>query len=138
MSALDRLAVGTTARRTTALSSSLLTSFVALSGDTSPIHVDDEVARARGFRRRVVHGLLLSALVSGVIGTELPGPAGTLQRFQIAFHHPCYEDDEVTVTVSVEEQHPSVEAVTCKFDVRNASGVLLAKGQFRSGVGLPA
>ena len=38
--------------------------FAAASGDHNPLHLDAEVARAAGFERPVVHGMLTMALVA--------------------------------------------------------------------------
>ncbi|MBM3776036.1 MAG: acyl dehydratase, partial [Acidobacteria bacterium] len=72
--------LGRTAEREIPVTADLIDRFVLLSGDNSAIHVDDAAARARGFRGRVAHGMLLGSLVSAVIGTELPGHIGVLQE----------------------------------------------------------
>ncbi|KAJ8944893.1 hypothetical protein NQ314_009349 [Rhamnusium bicolor] len=41
--------------------------FTRISGDTNPIHTGDKA---------IVHGAFLNSIVSGVIGTKLPGPGG--------------------------------------------------------------
>ena len=126
--------VGRSVSRTVRMTAGLIDSFVLLSGDCSPLHVDDSFARARGFLGRVAHGALLGALVSGVIGTELPGEAGVLQEIHLAFHNPCYEGDELTIEVHVSEEHVSVNALSCQIRVCSSDGRLLAKGGFRSGL----
>jgi acyl dehydratase len=131
---IERFPVGRFSERSTVVTAELIDRFVWLSGDNSPLHVDSNFARDHGFRGRVVQGQLLGALVSGVIGTELPGAAGVLQEIVLRFHNPCYEGDAVKVRVSVAEQHVSVGALTCKIEVRNGQGLLLAKGHFRSGL----
>jgi 3-hydroxybutyryl-CoA dehydratase len=48
-------------------------SFVELSGDISPVHVNDEFARDCGFKGCVVHGALLVSYLSQLRGIHLPG-----------------------------------------------------------------
>jgi 3-hydroxybutyryl-CoA dehydratase len=108
--------------------------FVGLSGDDSPIHVSNEAARARGFPGRVVHGLLLGALVSSLIGTELPGAQGVLQDFQICFRFPCAVGDQLIVRLWVADFHESVRTLILKFEIENQEGLVLATGSCRSGV----
>lgn len=108
--------------------------FVELSGDDSPIHVSNDAARSRGFRGRVVHGLLLGSLVSGLIGTELPGAQGLLQNFQVSFQSPCEIGDELTIRLWVVDYHESVKTLILKFEIQNSGGRVLATGSCRSGV----
>ncbi|WP_081494919.1 MaoC/PaaZ C-terminal domain-containing protein [Bradyrhizobium liaoningense] len=62
-----------------------LARYVALSGDTAPLHVDAEFAKAAGFDGVVVHGAYLMALVSRLVGTEFPGPRSVLERAELPF-----------------------------------------------------
>ena len=126
--------LGKSARRTCEIRGELVDRFVEVSGDSSLLHVDDAAARATGYRGRVVHGMLLGSLVSSVIGTQLPGEVGVLQEIQFSFRNPCYIGDEITIDVTVSEFHEALQLLFCKVEVRNGSGVLLAKGQFRSGL----
>jgi len=75
--------------------------FAALSGDDNPIHVDPAFSARTKFGRTVAHGMFLYSIVSGVLGTRLPGP-GTLQVDQeLLFPNPTYTGEEVTVRVEV-------------------------------------
>jgi acyl dehydratase len=81
--------------------------FAALSGDDNPIHVDPEFAARSRFGRTVAHGMLLYSVVSGVLGTRLPGP-GTLQLEQeLMFPNPTYTGEEITIQLEVTQIHPS-------------------------------
>ena len=112
----------------------MIDAFAALSGDTAAIHLDDQSARRAGFTGRVAHGLFLGALVSRVIGTELPGAAGVLHGISLSFRNPCYVGDSITITVSVREHIASIEVLTMDVRITRADGVLLAKGQAQSGL----
>jgi 3-hydroxybutyryl-CoA dehydratase len=125
---------GKSVRRTCQITAQLVDQFVALSGDSSPVHVDDDAARARGYQGRVVHGMLLGSLVSSVVGTQLPGDIGILQEVQFSFRKPCYIGDEITIDVAVSEFHEALQVLFLKIEVRNRAAVLLADGQFRSGL----
>lgn len=69
--------------------------FLRLSGDPNPLHADLESARRAGFQAPVVPGLLLGALLSRLVGTELPGAGSVLQGIQLQFRAPAYAGDEV-------------------------------------------
>ena len=126
--------LGRKAERTVLITASLLDQFVELSGDSSPIHISDEAAQARGFQGRVVHGMLLGALLSGLIGTTLPGAKGVLQYLEFEFRSPCSIGDEITITVWVADHHESVNTLILKFQIKNQGGSILAKGSARSGL----
>ena len=127
--------LGQSVERTVHLTAALVDGFVELSGDSSPIHVSGEAARARGFQGRVVHGMLLGALLSGVIGTELPGARGVLQNLALAFRQPCVIGDIVTICVSVAAFHESVNTLILKILIKKQDGTTLATGSARSGLG---
>ena len=126
--------MGRSAERRVRITREMLDQFVALSGDSSPIHVSDAAAQEMGFAGRVVHGLLLGSLVSGVIGTELPGEVGVLQETQLQFRNPCYVDDEVIISVIVTEFFESVQTLVLKVKIARGDGVILATGFVRSGL----
>ena len=70
---LEQISDGQSAALERLLTDADIDAFAALSGDVSPIHIDEAYARAQGLPGRVVHGTLLVALVSRLVGTELPG-----------------------------------------------------------------
>lgn len=127
--------VGRKAERTVMITPELLDAFVSLSGDSNPLHVDDQHAQVQGFRGRVVHGLLVGALISGLVGMELPGRDGILQGVQLSFHHPCYVGDRIQIAAEVTEFFESVQVVVLQVVVRNAAGLSIAMGRVQSGVG---
>lgn len=67
--------------------------FAELTGDYNPIHVESA--------RNIAHGALLNGLVSGIIGTKLPGPGTIVIEQNLTFPKPCYAGDTVEVTVKI-------------------------------------
>ena len=51
----------------------MMDAFRAITGDVSPIHIDADYARGRGFPGRVVYGMLGASLFSTLAGVYLPG-----------------------------------------------------------------
>lgn len=80
--------------------------FSELTGDWNTIHHLKD--------HPVVHGALLNGLVSGLIGTELPGPGTLLVKEFLRFPNPCYVGDTVTVTVTLTDVG---KIITCTFHV---------------------
>ena len=79
--------------------------FAVLSGDNNPLHVDEEYARQGRFGRCVVHGMLVSGLISKVLGTQLPGEGSIYLGQKLSFRKPVYAGDTVTARVRVTEIH---------------------------------
>jgi enoyl-CoA hydratase len=75
--------------------------FARLSGDDNPIHVDAAAARAAGFEREVVHGVLVTGLLSRLLGSELPGPGTILLGQDLRFRRPVYVGEPVRASVEV-------------------------------------
>jgi acyl dehydratase len=131
--AFEDIVPGEEATRSLEITPTLLDAFAAVSGDTSPIHVDADAARLRGFEDRVVHGALLAGLVSGIVGTQLPGAGGVLHSMEMKFKRPCFVGRRITVSVKVREKISSVRTLLLDATVRDELGVLVAQGTFQSG-----
>ena len=87
-------------RRT--MSDTLIRSFAELTGDWSPLHVDDEYARQSRFGQRVVHGLFLSSHFSTIVGMMLPGKRALLQSVAFDYLVPVFIGDDIEFSASVE------------------------------------
>jgi acyl dehydratase len=75
--------------------------FARLSGDDNPIHLDRDTARLAGFDREVVHGVLVTSLISRLLGTRLPGPGTILLGQQLRYLRPVHPGDRVHASVEV-------------------------------------
>jgi phosphate acetyltransferase len=126
--------MGRTAAACVHISPEMIDQFVAFSGDSSPIHVSDSAAQARGFRARVAHGMLLGSLVSGIIGTQLPGQHGVLQEVQLSFRHACHPGDDIVIRVTVTEFFESVQTLVLQVRIERTDGLALATGRVQSGL----
>ena len=66
--------VGDSANMKRSFSSHDVSDFAKLSGDYNPLHFDADFARKEGiFKDRIVHGVLVSSMLSKLAGTVLPG-----------------------------------------------------------------
>lgn len=106
-----------------------LARYVALSGDSAPLHVDAEFAKAAGFEGVVVHGAYLMALVSRLVGTEFPGTRSMLERADIAFRKPCYAPCDVTLAATVRQISEAVATIILDIAITDDKGTLLASGK---------
>lgn len=75
--------------------------FAELSTDINPVHLDEEYAAGTIFKRNIVHGILVSSLVSSALGTQLPGEGSIYMAQELKFLKPVYIGDECTAEVEV-------------------------------------
>jgi acyl dehydratase len=106
-----------------AVTASAVDRFVDLSGDICPLHTSDEFAAGRGFPGRVVHGAYLAALVSRLVGTQLPGSNGILQQVQLHFQKPTYVGDRITVVGRVERKLEPLRAMVLSIAIEGEGPV---------------
>jgi len=75
--------------------------YSAISLDTNPIHLDEEVARRSRFGGRIAHGMLSAGLISALLGTRLPGPGSIYLRQSLTFRAPVRIGHTVKATVEI-------------------------------------
>jgi len=97
----DELSVGDRIRFTKTLTEADVDRFAAASGDTNPIHLDDEWASETRFGGRIVHGILASGLISAALA-RLPGSVIYLSQ-DVEFRAPVRLGDRVTADVEAVE-----------------------------------
>lgn len=77
--------------------------FAEVSTDRNPVHLDDEYAQGTMFKGRIAHGMLTAALISAVVGEQLPGHGTVYLRQNMAFLAPVRPGDTVRAEVEVLE-----------------------------------
>lgn len=77
--------------------------FAGVSGDTNPVHIDEEAAKKSVFEGRIAHGMLTASYLSTVLGTRLPGPGCIYLSQSLRFKGPVRIGDTVTAIVRVKE-----------------------------------
>lgn len=124
----DEIQVGDTASLTRTLTEKDIQVFAIMSGDINPAHVDIEYAQSDMFHKIIGHGMWGGALISTVLGTQLPGP-GTIYLGQtLRFKKPVAIGDTLTVTVSVKEKNPEKNRVKFACECKNQAGDVVMEG----------
>jgi len=97
----DELAVGDRFEFTKTISDEDVRQFAAASGDTNPLHLDDEYAQKTRFRGRIAHGTLVGGLISAALA-RMPGLVVYLSQ-DLEFHNPVRVDDRLTADCEIVE-----------------------------------
>jgi phosphate acetyltransferase len=100
----DEIEVGDTAQLVRTLKTEDIELFAVMSGDVNPAHVDEEFAKSDMFHEVIAHGMWGGALISAVLGTELPGPGTIYLKQSLSFRKPVGIGDTVTVLLTVKEK----------------------------------
>jgi len=103
--------------------------FAAISGDTNPVHLDDEYAAQTMFKGRIAYGMLVAGLISTVIGTQLPGNGTIYLSQSLKFVKPVWVDDTVTAEVEVTAVDPDKNRLSLSTRCKNQHGEEVITGE---------
>jgi 3-hydroxybutyryl-CoA dehydratase len=116
------------------VSSSDIDAFAALTGDTSPLHMDVEFANSRGFEKRVAHGALICGYTSRLFGVHFPGKNCIVHSLRANFISPVYEGDEIDIRAEVKQVSEAAGVVVLSISATHiASNEVKMRGQAQIG-----
>ena len=91
--------------------------FIKICNDINPIHVNGEYAKTTPIKDKIVHGILVSSLISTVVGTKCPGPGSVWLDQNLRFLLPVKVNDVITATseilVKISERQQVIVRTTC-------------------------
>jgi 3-hydroxybutyryl-CoA dehydratase len=115
---IDEINEGMTAVFSKTVTEADIVLFAGVSGDTNPVHLDEEYAKPTMFKGRIAHGMLTAGFISAVFGTKLPGPGCIYMSQSLKFKAPVRAGDtvvaRVTATTVDREKARVTFATTCK------------------------
>jgi len=112
--AFEELTVGRTARFAKTITDADVILFSAVSGDSNPVHLDPEAAARSFFGERVAHGMLTASLISGLLGTRLPGPGAVYVSQTLRFRAPVRIGETVAAVAEVTALDPARRRATLR------------------------
>lgn len=131
------LTLGASARFEAVIGDEDMRRFAQLSGDVNPLHLDDELARARGFPGRVAFGLLTSSYYSALVGVHLPGRWALLHGLDIELKAPAFVGDRLTVAGEISHINDAYRRIELRASIVNALGKTISKAKIRVGLHEP-
>lgn len=123
------LQAGDKASRTTPITDEMIRLFADLTGDTNPVHLDEDYAAGTRFGRRIAHGMIAAGLISAALANDLPGPGTVYLSQTLQFKAPVYPGDTITTTVEVKNVRPDKPIVTLITTCKNQSDALVLEGE---------
>lgn len=99
----EDLSVGMSAGFAKTVTDADLVLYAGVSGDTNPVHLDEEYAAATPFKGRIAHGMLTASFISAVLGTTLPGPGAIYMSQSLRFKAPVRPGETVRAVARVKE-----------------------------------
>ncbi len=120
--------VGQTAQRSRAVTSRDIELFTEISGDSNPLHYDEEVARATRFGGIVVQGGVTSAILNAIVAEDLPGPGTVFLEVNWSFKAPVRPGDTITGEVEVTKVRPDKPITELQTRVTRDDGTLVLEG----------
>lgn len=77
--------------------------FAEVSGDTNPLHLDEEYAKNSIFGRRIIHGFLGGAVFTKIFGTLLYAKGNIYMKQNMSFRKPMYTEKDYEAIITVKE-----------------------------------
>jgi phosphate acetyltransferase len=124
----DEIQVGQSAQLVRSVTFEDIQAFAAVSTDTNPVHLDPEYASTTPFKTVIAHGMLGGALISAVLGNQLPGPGVIYLQQDLRFRRPVRVGDTLTVTLTVTEKQAEKKRVTLDCVVANQNQEKVIEG----------
>lgn len=103
--------------------------FAGVSGDTNPVHLNQDYAAATRFGAKIAHGMLIGSFISNVIGTRMPGEGSIYMKQEMTFLRPVYYGDRVTVEVAVKALQKDRNRAVLSTDCYNQKGEKVLAGE---------
>ena len=123
--ALNDIEVGMTASFAKTITDADILMFAGVSGDTNPVHLNEEFACGTPFKGRIAHGMLTASLISTALGTKLPGPGCIYLSQSLRFKAPVRIGDTVVARATVVELNAEKRRARFKTECTVAGKVVL-------------
>lgn len=128
---LDDISPGLTKNFKIRVTESMTEEFAKLTGDYSPLHMEEEYARTTNFGHRICHGMLVGSFFSRLVGMYLPGKYGLLLSYSLRHLLPCFLDQEIKVEGRVVDKSSATRIITVSASVTDSFGKIIINGTLK-------
>jgi 3-hydroxybutyryl-CoA dehydratase len=130
----DDLAVGQKASLTKTVTEEDLSHFIAITGDTNPLHVDESFAEKTFFGQRIAHGMLSASLFSTMVGMHIPGLGAIYKSQTLEFLLPVFIGETLCAWFEIVGIDQEKEEVFIKSWIENQDGEIVIQGRAVAGL----
>ena len=102
--------------------------FAGITGDLNPAHINQVESEKTMFKGRIAHGILVSGLISAVLGMQLPGTGTIYLSQELKFTKPVHIGDTITATCTVAELKPEKNIAKLETVCTNQNGEVVISG----------
>ncbi|MPY25569.1 MaoC family dehydratase [Shewanella psychropiezotolerans] len=124
-----KIKIGDTETIEKTIDAETVAAFAKIAEDFNPVHLDEEYAATTQFGKPIVHGMLASSLISGLLASKLPGKGCIYLGQTIKFTKPIYVGESVTAKVTVTQIREDKPIVTLLTEVFNQQMELTISGE---------
>ena len=96
--------------------------FYSISGDSNPLHTDENYAKSKGYNEVVVYGLLTTSALSTLAGVYLPGKYSLIHSVEINYAKPVFMSSS------------PLKRITVKVNIFDKNGVKVCRRLMQIGV----
>ena len=134
LTTFDDLKVGQKASLTKTVTEADLSHFIAITGDTNPLHVDKTFAEKTFFGQRIAHGMLSASLFSTLVGLHIPGIGAIYKSQTLEFLRPVFIGDTLCAWFEIVEIDQEMEEIVIKSWIENQDGKSVIEGMADAGL----
>ena len=108
--------------------------FIAITGDTNPLHVDTAFAEQTFFNRPIIHGMLSASIFSTLLGMHLPGIGAIYRSQTLEFLLPVHIGDTLEAWFEITAIDPGKERIEIRCWANNQDGKTVIQGKAIAGL----
>ncbi len=124
----DEIKIGQSASMSRELTMDDIELFATVSCNSNPVHLDQQYAATSRHRKVIAHGMWSGSLISGVLGSKLPGSGTVYLGQDLKFQHTVGVGDVITATVTVIEKRLENHVVVLDCICVNQHGETIVTG----------
>jgi len=125
---INEISVGDRAEICRTISESDVYLFCGITGDSNPLHLNEEYAKGTRLKRRVVPGGLVASMGTALTAAELPGPGTMGLEIYLKMYSPVFIGDTLKTIGTVKERLLRKNIVKLDLQWLNQNGQLIGEG----------
>ncbi|AMC36064.1 bifunctional enoyl-CoA hydratase/phosphate acetyltransferase [Janthinobacterium sp. B9-8] len=122
----DEIQIGDCASAQHTLSMRDIQLFATIAGDFNPTHLETAFANHAGFSGATAPSMWLGAQISGLLGSQLPGPGTVYVGQNLQFHAAAILGDTLEISITVREKYPESHIISfdCQCSNQHAQTIM--------------